>query len=154
MFYEVEDLYYLSSSFNPASITVPQLRNILSRHDVGYPSSAKKPKLIELFNENIVPQAMKLLADNLVEPSEEGITNASLSQVLTLSDDEDALEEPQPKPKRKQGELGDNATPISIGCASSPDRRTKYARRHLDRTRIMSKASKSPATPTSKGLLS
>ena len=78
---EVDDLKYLSESFDPASLTVPKLRNILLTHGVNYPSSARKQTLIELFNEKIVPRAKELLAAYKVEPSAEGITDASSSQI-------------------------------------------------------------------------
>ena len=78
---QVDDLYYLSDSFNPASLTVPKLRNILLTHEVNYPSSARKQTLIELFKEKIVPRAEELLASYKVEPSAEGIIDASSSQI-------------------------------------------------------------------------
>ncbi|CRK35015.1 hypothetical protein BN1723_018568, partial [Verticillium longisporum] len=45
----------------PKSLTVPRLRSILVAHDVQYPATAKKPQLIDIFNEGVVPKAKKFL---------------------------------------------------------------------------------------------
>ena len=96
---ELDELDYLSPSFDPASLTVPKLRKILLTHEVEYPSSAKKPQLIQLFNENVVPQAKKILARAKTKRSARGIVDAPSSQV-SAADEADAVEEPKPKPKR------------------------------------------------------
>lgn len=58
----MDDEYdYLQPGFDPKGLTVPQLRSILVAHDVQYPGTAKKPQLIELFNEGVVPKAKKFL---------------------------------------------------------------------------------------------
>ncbi|CAK7562678.1 MAG: inner nuclear membrane protein enriched at telomere/subtelomere region [Sporothrix epigloea] len=53
---------YLQPGFDPASLTNPRLRSILVTYNVHYPSNAKKPELIEMFNEHVAPQAKKILA--------------------------------------------------------------------------------------------
>lgn len=58
----MDDEYdYLQPGFDPKGLTVPRLRSILVAHDVQYPGTAKKPQLIELFNEGVVPKAKKFL---------------------------------------------------------------------------------------------
>lgn len=98
---ELDELEYLSPSFDPASLTVPKLRNILLTHNVEYPSSAKKPQLIELFNDNIAPQAKKILAARArTKRSARGIVDVPSSQV-SVADEEEAVEDPLPEPKPK-----------------------------------------------------
>ena len=70
---------YLTPSFDPNSVTVPRLRAILVTHDVKYPASAKKPDLIDLFNEHVAPQASKILKSrNNTKPTKRGISNAPM----------------------------------------------------------------------------
>lgn len=70
---------YLTPSFDPNSVTVPRLRSILVTHDIQYPASAKKPDLINLFNEQVVPQANKILKSRTnTKPTKRGISNAPM----------------------------------------------------------------------------
>lgn len=69
---------YLRPDFDPMSITIPRLRNILISHNVSYPSSAKKADLVALFQEHVAPQADDLMADiDGTQRSAEGIRDAS-----------------------------------------------------------------------------
>lgn len=136
---ELDELDYLSPSFDPASLTVPRLRNILLTHNVEYPSSAKKPQLIELFNENIAPQAKKILATRArTKRSAKGIVDVPSSQV-SVADEEEVVEEtlpgPKPKPKRasrrtttRQFESEGDATLIPSDPPPSRGRSAKHAR--------------------------
>lgn len=56
------DEEHLLPAFNPNSVTAPRLRSILIQHNVRYSSSAKKPELVALFNEYVLPQAQQQLA--------------------------------------------------------------------------------------------
>lgn len=47
--------------FDPKSLKVPQLRNILNEYEVHYPSNAKKTELITLFNDNVYSNRSQLL---------------------------------------------------------------------------------------------
>lgn len=94
---EEDDLFYLAPGFDAASLTVPRLRNILLTHDVDYPSNAKKTQLVQLFNDEVTPQARKLLsASKRVKRSARGIVDVPSSQASTV--DEDELPEPEPAP--------------------------------------------------------
>jgi len=132
---ELDELDYLSPSFDPASLTVPKLRNILLIHEVDYPSSAKKPQLIQLFNENVVPRAKKILADRAkTKRSARGIVDVPSSQVSAV-DESHAVEEPKPKPKRggrrtttRQLEPEGDTTSIPSDPPSSRGRSVKHAR--------------------------
>lgn len=57
-----ENVDYLQADFDPWSLTVPRLRSILVTHNIHYPSQAKKPQLIEIFNDHVLPQSKRILA--------------------------------------------------------------------------------------------
>lgn len=95
---------YLSPSFDPASLTVPKLRSILVEHEVSYPSSAKKPDLIALFNEQVIPKAKKILDKQArAKRSSRGIENIPSSQVsvATAEDEEQDLPAPLTSPTKR-----------------------------------------------------
>ncbi|KFY11723.1 hypothetical protein V492_04297, partial [Pseudogymnoascus sp. VKM F-4246] len=72
-----ESLDYLQSHFDPSTLTVPRLRSILVSHDIPYPSGAKKPQLIEIFTDKVLPQSRKILsARSRARRTSKGITNA------------------------------------------------------------------------------
>lgn len=74
---------YLQPGFEPKSLTMPRLRSILVAHNVSYPASAKKAQLIEIFNENVLPQARKILAQRAkAKRSSKGIVDADAGQTL------------------------------------------------------------------------
>ncbi|GAB7346621.1 hypothetical protein MBLNU459_g1759t1 [Dothideomycetes sp. NU459] len=98
----MDDEYtYLQPDFDPNSLTVPRLRSILVAHNVGYPSSAKKSDLVGLFNDNVVPQARKLLnAQSRTKRSARGIVDVPSSQ-STVAEDDDVEEDVAPTPARR-----------------------------------------------------
>lgn len=56
---------YLQPDFDPSSLTVPQLLGVFGYHNVNYPSQYTKPKLVQLFNEEIKPKATRLKKERL-----------------------------------------------------------------------------------------
>lgn len=67
---------YLSPDFDLNSLTVPRLRAILVNHDVPYPASAKKSQLIRILEDEVLPQAKKLIRDReRVKRTSDGITD-------------------------------------------------------------------------------
>ena len=81
-----DELAYLSPSFDPASLTMPRLRNILMSHDIPYPASAKKPQLVEIFSQELKPRARKILAArDRVRRTSRGITDMPGSQEGTTN---------------------------------------------------------------------
>lgn len=93
----MEDQAYLEPDFDPTSLTVPRLRSILVAHGVDYPASSKKSQLVDIFNENVLPQARRLRAANArVKRTSRGIENIP-SQTSSMTDDE---EEEEPAPPR------------------------------------------------------
>lgn len=108
----MDDLDYLEPGFDPNSLTVPKLRNVLVTHDVTYPSNAKKPQLVQLFNEEVVPQAKKLLsARRRLKPSARGIVDVPSSQASTVDEEEEAVPEPPPTTRRSTGRRRTRASP-------------------------------------------
>ncbi|KAF1810820.1 sister chromatid separation protein-like protein [Eremomyces bilateralis CBS 781.70] len=90
---------YLSPSFDPSKLTVPQIRGILVEHNVQYPSGALKPQLVELFKSNVTPQAGKILKSRqTAKRSSKGIIDVPSSQASTADDDELGEMLPPPKP--------------------------------------------------------
>lgn len=96
------ELEHLSPDFDPSSITIPRLRGILLAHGVKYPSTAKKPDLVELFNAHVAPQAKNILSSrSRTKPSSRGITNAAANGADGEEEEEDATSarsiEPTPR---------------------------------------------------------
>ena len=86
-----DEMEYLTSSFDPSTLTVPRLRSILLSHDITYPASAKKPQLIQLFNEELKPRSRKILAArSRIRRTSKGITNMPSSQESTVDGDDDS----------------------------------------------------------------
>lgn len=52
-----DDVSYLQANFNPASLTIARLRNILAAHEVSYATAKTKNDFIQLFLFNIKPRA-------------------------------------------------------------------------------------------------
>ena len=91
----MDEQQYLDADFDPATLTVPRLRSILVAHNVNYPSSAKKPQLIELFNEHVMPQAPKIRAANArVKRTSRGIEDVGSQS--TQADEEEEEQKPEP----------------------------------------------------------
>jgi hypothetical protein len=70
---------YLNDDFDPAALTVPQLLGVLGYHNVKYPTQYNKPKLIQLFNDEVKVNAPKLRRERLRKAnshaSDDGITD-------------------------------------------------------------------------------
>ncbi|KAI9720621.1 MAG: hypothetical protein M1812_002801 [Candelaria pacifica] len=102
------ELEYLSPSFDPSALTVPRLRSILVSHNISYPSSAKKPQLIELFTNNVLPQSRRILsARSRTKRTSRGITDIPSSQEGTVNNDEEDEEDtglmpPPPVPETRK----------------------------------------------------
>ncbi|KAJ5653069.1 hypothetical protein N7490_000072 [Penicillium lividum] len=92
-----DELDYLQSDFDLNTLTVPRLRSILVNHDVPYPASAKKAQLIQILEDEVLPQARKLLRDReRVRRTSAGITDmgSRASSVVSDRDDRDSMPPP------------------------------------------------------------
>lgn len=86
---DTDSLDYLQTGFDPASLTVPRLRSILVSYNVPYPASAKKPQLIQLFEEHVLPNSRKILnARARARRTSKGITNADKEEDSSVPDEE------------------------------------------------------------------
>lgn len=47
---------YLEPDFDPATLTVNQLLGVFGFHNIRYPTPYTKPKLVQLFNDEIKPK--------------------------------------------------------------------------------------------------
>jgi hypothetical protein len=86
-----ESVEYLQPGFDAKSLTIPRLRSILVAHNIPYSSSAKKGQLVDLFNQEVVPQSKKILAARArAKRSSKGIVDAESSQSSSnpFNDDE------------------------------------------------------------------
>ena len=94
-----DDMEYLQPSFDPSSLTMPRLRNILMTHDISYPASAKKAELVAIFNQDLKPKSRKLLAArDRVRRTSAGITNMPSSQESNVEEDDRSSMPPPPVP--------------------------------------------------------
>jgi len=125
-----ESLDYLQKGFDPSSLTVPRLRSILVSYNIPYPSGAKKPQLIEIFTDKVLPQSRKILsARSRARRTSKDITDADHEEV----DEELMPPPPTPRPRstRKTSakikvEDSESETPSRIR-SRSPVKRTPRA---------------------------
>ncbi|WYZ35007.1 hypothetical protein EsH8_I_001283 [Colletotrichum jinshuiense] len=120
----MDEYDYLQPGFDPKSVTVPRLRSILVAHEVQYPATAKKPQLIQLFEDEVVPQAKKILAKQArAKRSSKGIVDAGSSQDTDSFDDYDLAppppratrsKSPRKAPARVKNEEDEQEAPASV----------------------------------------
>ncbi|TBU50689.1 Man1-Src1p-C-terminal domain-containing protein [Dichomitus squalens] len=110
---------YLKPDFDPASLTIAQLLGVFGHHNIRYPAQYNKSTLVRLWNEEIKPNAKRLLKERIKrensQASEDGITDGMTGRPLNEGKNPvrrssrrlsktPALEqvEPAPKPKRRR----------------------------------------------------
>ncbi|KAG4217369.1 hypothetical protein PC116_g34150, partial [Phytophthora cactorum] len=97
-----ESLDYLQPGFDAKTLTVPRLRSILVAHNIPYTSSAKKAQLIEIFNEQVVPQSKKILAARArAKRSSKGIFDAESQSSSNPFEEQEELAPPPPRSTRR-----------------------------------------------------
>ncbi|KAJ5835543.1 Inner nuclear membrane protein MAN1 [Penicillium robsamsonii] len=129
-----DELEYLHPDFDLNSLTVPRLRSILVSHDIPYPASAKKAQLIGILEDEVLPQARKLLRDrDTVRRTSMGITDMSSRSTSVASDANDRESMPPP------------ATPSTVGSTSRGQRGT--SRRSTRHSTADADDAFGPATP-------
>lgn len=106
---------YLQNGFDPWSLTVPRLRSILVAHNIQYPSAAKKPQLVEIFIEQVVPLSKKILnARARVKRMSRGIVDAD-SQSTTSTDVMDEDHDLMPPPTATRSRSPRKSTRVQRG---------------------------------------
>ncbi|KAI0013441.1 Man1-Src1p-C-terminal domain-containing protein [Xylariaceae sp. FL0662B] len=97
-----DSLDYLDPGFDPKTLTIPRLRSILVYHNIPYSSSAKKAQLVDIFNQEVVPQSKKILAARArAKRSSKGIVDAD-SQSSNPFDEHEELPPPAASTRRSR----------------------------------------------------
>ncbi|KAK1757497.1 Man1-Src1p-C-terminal domain-containing protein [Echria macrotheca] len=92
---DTESVDYLQDGFDPWSLTVPRLRSILVTHNVQYSATAKKPQLVELFVDHVVPNSKKYLSVRArAKRSSRGIVDADSQSTASTDFDQDLMPPP------------------------------------------------------------
>lgn len=77
---------YLEPDFNPSSLTVSQLLGVLGYHNIPYPMPYSKPKLVQVFNDEVKSRASKFKKERLKRQnsmaSDDGITDGVTGRLL------------------------------------------------------------------------
>ena len=77
---------YLNTDFDPTSLTVSQLLGVLGYHNINYPTPYSKPKLVQLFNDEIKSKATKWKKERVKKEnslaSDEGIIDGATGEPL------------------------------------------------------------------------
>ncbi|KAG1782455.1 hypothetical protein EV702DRAFT_382598 [Suillus placidus] len=111
---------YLNPEFDPATLTVAQLLGVLGYHNIRFPTPYTKPKLVQLFLDEVKPKAARFKKDRLKKEnsaaSDDGITDGITGKPLSgatkprrssrrfsraPSDDDEPPPRPDP-PKRRR----------------------------------------------------
>lgn len=117
-----DELAYLQPGFALSSLTVPKLRSILVSHDITYPSSAKKPQLIQLVEDHVLPQSRKILnARARTKRTSKGITDMPSSQESSTVDEDDEEMPPPPLPTKTPRGRKSKATLAAEAAAVAQD---------------------------------
>lgn len=128
---------YLEPDFEPTTLTVSQLLGVLGYHNIRYPTPYSKPKLVQLFNEEIKTRASKFKKERLKKEnsiaSDDGILDGVTGQPLGATRKTlparrssrrfsqapvDAPQQPPDPPKRRpssaQPILGGSTRPLAV----------------------------------------
>ncbi|EAW06694.1 putative sister chromatid separation protein (Src1) [Aspergillus clavatus NRRL 1] len=168
-----DGLDYLSADFDLNSLTVPRLRSILVSHDVPYPASAKKAQLIRILEEEVLPQAKKLLRErDRVKRTSAGITDMPSRATSVASDYDgqrsarDSMPPPPPTPstvstatgtRRGRSRMSTRASTADMEETIVPTTPSTATRRTVPRSETKRVRSElrddGPATPVARDLV-
>ncbi|KAI1872490.1 hypothetical protein JX265_005370 [Neoarthrinium moseri] len=96
-----DSLEYLQPGFDARSLTIPRLRSVLVAHNVNYPANAKKAQLVDIFDEQVRPQAKRILDQRAkAKRSSRGIFDVEGSQSSNPWDEPEYLPPPPPSTTR------------------------------------------------------
>lgn len=110
---------YLDPDFDPSSLTVNQLLGVFGFHNIRYPSPYTKPKLVQLFNDEIKPKMKQFKKDRVKKEasfaSDDGIKDGVTGRFLN---------EDSNKPLRRSSRRGSRAPSSEVESkAEAPKRR-------------------------------
>jgi hypothetical protein len=130
-----DELFYLQPDFDLNSLTVPRLREILVRHEIDYPGSAKKLQLIQIVTDDLLPRSKKLLAQRArTKRTSKGITDVPSSQESIISDEDAELMPPPKTPRSRKSKSnigrtdGATDTPTTTRRSRTPGTRKTTAK--------------------------
>jgi hypothetical protein len=122
------EYWYFDPDVDANKITVPELRSILLKHGVTYPSSAKKPVLVGLFNSAVAPQAAQVQrAHARTKRTTRGIQDvpsSSASTVTTEDTEDETLLAPPPTTTRRTSRRTTRATTEETDGVPAPRAKT------------------------------
>ncbi|ETS87608.1 hypothetical protein PFICI_01436 [Pestalotiopsis fici W106-1] len=99
---DYDGMDYLQPDFDARSLTIPRLRSALVAHNINYPANAKKAQLVEIFEEQLRPQAKKILDQRAkAKRSSRGISDAESSQSSNPFNEPEELAPPPPPPSAR-----------------------------------------------------
>jgi hypothetical protein len=82
---------YLDPDFDPSSLTVNQLLGVFGFHNIRYPTPYTKPKLVQLFNDEIKPKMKQFKKDKVKKEtslaSDDGIKDGITGRYLNEDSD-------------------------------------------------------------------
>ncbi|KAI0891791.1 Man1-Src1p-C-terminal domain-containing protein [Annulohypoxylon nitens] len=136
-----ESLDYLQPGFDARTLTVPRIRSILVAHNIPYTSSAKKGQLVEIFNEQVLPQSKKILAARArAKRSSKGIFDAeSQSSSNPFEEHEDLAPAPRLVSRRSR-----SPRKVSTRVKTEEPEDLPMPRRSASPTKRQSRASSRP----------
>ena len=77
---------YLEPDFDPSTLTVNQLLGVFGFHNIRYPTPYTKPKLVQLFNDEIKPKIKQFKKERVKKEnsiaSDDGIKDAMTGRYL------------------------------------------------------------------------
>jgi hypothetical protein len=122
------EYWYFNPDVDANKITVPELRLILLRHGVTYPSSAKKPVLVSLFNDAVAPQAAQVQREQArTKRTTRGIVDVPSSSASTTTTDDaedETLLAPAPAATRRTSRRTTRAPTEEADVAPAPRAKT------------------------------
>ncbi|PWN47573.1 hypothetical protein IE53DRAFT_243505 [Violaceomyces palustris] len=118
---------YLDPNFDPNSLKVPQLRSVLLQHDVVLPSSARKPALIQAFQQHVVPKLESLRSQHAnIVASSSGIIDMSGGGLgLAPSSPPPASPPPPPPPQTTTRRKSTASQPRKSTASATPRSRSR-----------------------------
>ncbi|KAH8193779.1 hypothetical protein TruAng_012056 [Truncatella angustata] len=140
-----DSLEYLQPGFDAKSLTIPRLRSVLVAHNINYPTNAKKAQLVEIFDDQVRPQAKRILDQRAkAKRSSKGISDAESSQETSnpFHEPED-LPVPPPSARARRSASPRKASArikseepehMLMPPARSPSKRTSPSRRQPPQT--------------------
>ncbi|KAJ5619640.1 hypothetical protein N7510_003624 [Penicillium lagena] len=124
-----DELDYLYADFDLNSLTVPRLRSILVNHDISYPASAKKAQLIRILEDEVLPQARKLLRDrDRVRRTSDGITDMGSRASSIASDASSVAGSRRVAPRRSARASTVDTEEAGLATPAASRRKTTAAR--------------------------